>query len=99
MQRRSSEARLAKKVERRGEGRREGPDAGQHARVLAKLADEVDGELRIVAEPPLIVPIDDLLAPGTSRDEVREVDALARTARTGARSRRHHHPARGVPAT
>ena len=33
-------------------------------RVFAKRADVVDGELRIVADPPLIVPIDDLIRPG-----------------------------------
>ena len=33
-------------------------------RVLARRADEVDGELRIVADPPLIIPIEDLIHPG-----------------------------------
>jgi hypothetical protein len=28
-------------------------------RVLAKRADEIDGELRIVADPPVIVPVED----------------------------------------
>ena len=36
---------------------------------FSKLAHEVDGEVRIVADPPLIVPIDDL-AQGMERDEV-----------------------------
>ncbi len=36
---------------------------------FSKLTREVDGEARIVAEPPLIVPIDDL-AEGTERDEI-----------------------------
>jgi hypothetical protein len=35
-------------------------------RVLAKRADTVDGELRIVADPPVIVPIEDLALPGTA---------------------------------
>ena len=39
------------------------------ARVLAKRADEVDGELRIVADPPIIVPIEDLVAPGTEWED------------------------------
>jgi uncharacterized protein (DUF2252 family) len=34
-------------------------------RVFAKRATEIDGELRIVADPPLIVPIEDLVIPGT----------------------------------
>ena len=34
-------------------------------RVFAKRAREVDGELRIVADPPLIVPIEDLVVPGS----------------------------------
>jgi uncharacterized protein (DUF2252 family) len=34
-------------------------------RVLAKRAGEVDGELRIVADPPVIVPIEDLVEPGS----------------------------------
>ncbi|MGZ6078710.1 MAG: DUF2252 domain-containing protein [Myxococcaceae bacterium] len=41
-----------------------------HVRVFTRLADEVDGHLRFVADPPLIVPIADLVAPGTERDEV-----------------------------
>jgi uncharacterized protein (DUF2252 family) len=34
-------------------------------RVLAKRADEVDGDLRIVADPPVIIPIEDLVRPGS----------------------------------
>ena len=34
-------------------------------RVFAKRADEVDGELRIVADPPVIIPIEDLVRPGS----------------------------------
>jgi uncharacterized protein (DUF2252 family) len=34
-------------------------------RVLARRADDVDGELRIVADPPLITPIEDLIEPGS----------------------------------
>jgi uncharacterized protein (DUF2252 family) len=34
-------------------------------RVFAKRADEVDGELRIVADPPIIIPIEDLVRPGS----------------------------------
>jgi uncharacterized protein (DUF2252 family) len=34
-------------------------------RVLARRADVIDGDLRIVADPPIIVPIEDLARPGT----------------------------------
>jgi uncharacterized protein (DUF2252 family) len=34
-------------------------------RVFAKRADEVGGELRIVADPPVIIPIEDLVKPGS----------------------------------
>jgi hypothetical protein len=34
-------------------------------RVFAKRARELDGELRIVPDPPLVVPIEDLVVPGT----------------------------------
>jgi uncharacterized protein (DUF2252 family) len=37
---------------------------------FAKLTREVGGGRRIVADPPLIVPIEDLLAPGAARDEI-----------------------------
>jgi uncharacterized protein (DUF2252 family) len=36
-------------------------------RAAAKLVGVVDGELRIVPDPPLIVPIEDLVAPGRAR--------------------------------
>ena len=59
-------------------------------RVLTRLADEVDGRLRFVADPPLIVPLDDLLPPGTAHDEVEAwmgslIDIYRRSI-----SRRHH---------
>ena len=34
-------------------------------RVLARRAGEIDGELRILADPPLIVPLEDLIVPGS----------------------------------
>jgi uncharacterized protein (DUF2252 family) len=42
------------------------------ARVLTRLAGEVAGELRIVADPPLIVPIEDLVVPGTPLEAIDE---------------------------
>jgi uncharacterized protein (DUF2252 family) len=42
-------------------------------RVFAKRTDEVDGQLRIVAEPPLIVPIDDLSLVAVPHDDSETV--------------------------
>jgi uncharacterized protein (DUF2252 family) len=38
-------------------------------RVFTKRTAEVDGELRIVADPPLIIPIEDLVAPGSEWED------------------------------
>ena len=38
-------------------------------RVLAKRVDQVDGELRIVADPPIITPIEDLVQPGSEWED------------------------------
>jgi uncharacterized protein (DUF2252 family) len=38
-------------------------------RVLARRAGALDGELRIVADPPLIVPIEDLIEPGSGWED------------------------------
>ena len=61
------------------------------SRVFARLTGEIDGELRIVADPPLIVPIEDLVLPGTQREDIEE------SMRTLLRSYRRtlaqdHHP-------
>ena len=40
-----------------------------NTRVLTKRAAEVDGELRIVADPPLIIPIEDLITPGSEWED------------------------------
>jgi uncharacterized protein (DUF2252 family) len=67
--------------------KRAGADAKQRAKAKAnvarartrdsmqafsKLTHEVDGRRRIVADPPLIVPIEDLLPAGRERDEVED---------------------------
>ena len=50
---------------------------------FAKLTHEVDGERRIIAEAPLIVPIEDLLPPGRERDETeKEIRSLIRSYRS-----------------
>jgi uncharacterized protein (DUF2252 family) len=43
--------------------------ANDSTRVLARRAAEVGGELRIVADPPLITPIEDLIVPGTEWED------------------------------
>jgi uncharacterized protein (DUF2252 family) len=60
-------------------------------RVFTKLAEDVEGEIRIVADPPLIVPVDDLVPAGTTRTETEKwMRSLIRSYR---RSLGHqHHP-------
>jgi uncharacterized protein (DUF2252 family) len=38
-------------------------------RVFTKRADEIDGELRIAADPPVIIPIEDLVKPGSEWED------------------------------
>jgi len=60
-------------------------------RVFSKLAGEVGGELRIVADPPLIVPIDDLVLSGTAREDTEEwMRSLIRSYRESLAD--EHHP-------
>jgi uncharacterized protein (DUF2252 family) len=60
-------------------------------RVFAKRADRIDGELRIVADPPLIIPIEDIAQPGTVwEDPVPLVKKLLSSYRRTLG--RHHHP-------
>ena len=57
-------------------------------RVLARRADEIGGELRIVADPPVIIPIEDLITPGSEWEDpaplVNERDYEAFTAAVGS---------------
>ena len=59
--------------------------------MFAKRAGEVEGGLRILADPPLIVPIEDLIVPGS---EWENTDALIkRLLRSYRRTLAHeHHP-------
>jgi uncharacterized protein (DUF2252 family) len=58
---------------------------------FAKLTHEVDGERRIIADPPLIVPIEDLLPAGRERDEVEgEVRGIIRSYRGTLETDRRH---------
>jgi uncharacterized protein (DUF2252 family) len=57
---------------------------------FSKLTAEVDGERRIVGDPPLIVPIEDLLPPGIARDTTEKgmrglIRAYRRTLETDRR--------------
>ena len=60
-------------------------------RVFAKRTDEVDGELRIVADPPVIIPIEDLVKPGSEWENPTPLikKLLSSYRRTLGR---HHHP-------
>ena len=62
-----------------------------NTRVFTKRAAHVDGELRIVADPPLIIPIEDLIEPGSEWEDpvplIKELlSAYRRTLGT------HSHP-------
>jgi uncharacterized protein (DUF2252 family) len=59
-------------------------------RAVARLTTVVDGESRIVADPPIVVPIADLL-PGAPGEELRErILELLRTYKASLRSDRRH---------
>ena len=58
---------------------------------FAKLTQQVDGERRIIADPPLIVPIEDLLPPGRECDEIEgEVRGIIRSYRRTLEIDRRH---------
>ena len=48
-----------------------------HQRAFRRLTTEIDGKIRIAADPPLVVPIDDLVEAGTAREHVEEWMRLA----------------------
>jgi len=60
-------------------------------RVFSKRVDESDGESRIVADPPLIVPIEDLIVPGTEWEDAQRV--IRKLVESYRRTLVHqHHP-------
>ena len=91
---------------RRSRGKRLGKQRGRGAaeddvakartrdstRVFAKRADEVDGELRIVADPPLIVPIEDLVRAGIGVGGPDAADQEAAQLLPAHARRDQHHP-------
>jgi len=62
-----------------------------NTRVFTRRAAEVDGELRIAADPPLIIPIEDLITPGSEWEDPAPLikKLLGSYRRTLAH---HHHP-------
>ena len=57
----------------------------------AKLTEVVDGERRIIADPPLVVPIEDLLRAGGERDEIEgEIRDIIRAYRHTLQADRRH---------
>ncbi len=62
-----------------------------NTRVLTKRAAEVDGELRIAADPPLVIPIEDLVTPGSEWED--PVPLIKKLLSTYRRTLGHqHHP-------
>jgi uncharacterized protein (DUF2252 family) len=60
-------------------------------RVLAKRAREVGGEMRIVADPPLIIPIEDIVVPGSEWEDPNPL--IKKLLSTYRRTLGHqHHP-------
>src|SRR6201986_4537968 len=60
-----------------------------NTRVFTKRAAEVDGELRIVADPPLVIPIEDLVKPGS---EWEDPTPLIKKLLSSYRRTLLHHP-------
>ena len=62
-----------------------------NTRVLTKRAADVGGELRIAADPPLIIPIEDLITPGSEWED--PVPLIKKLLSTYRRTLGHqHHP-------
>jgi uncharacterized protein (DUF2252 family) len=60
-------------------------------RVFAKRVDQVDGELHIVSDPPLIVPIEDVVVSDRTRHQTEQM--MTRLIRSYRRTlAREHHP-------
>ena len=58
---------------------------------FSKLTREVDGQRRIIADPPLIVPVEDLLPEGREREEIgAELRGLIRSYRRTLETDRRH---------
>jgi uncharacterized protein (DUF2252 family) len=86
-----TQGRLAKKEARQAERDVAKARTRDSLRVFAKRANEIDGRLRIVADPPLVVPLDDLTDPDADPEEI-ESWILALVGRYRRSLARHHHP-------
>ena len=81
-------------------GKREAKEAAEdvgkarerdHQRVFRKRVGDIEGALRIVPDPPLIVPIEDLAGPGVAQDQIdRSMRKLIASYRRTVG--RYHHP-------
>ncbi|MDF2509382.1 MAG: hypothetical protein K0Q52_3241, partial [Microbacterium sp.] len=67
-----ADAKHAEKITRRADAALAKARTKDSTRALAKLVEVVDGELRIAADPPLIVPLEQLAAPGHTRAREEE---------------------------
>ncbi len=83
---------LSKSEAKAAERRVEQAFARDHIRVLAKRTDTVDGELRIVADPPLIVPVEEFVQPGSDWEETNEVITRLLGSYRQTLMHDHHHP-------
>jgi uncharacterized protein (DUF2252 family) len=83
--------RLSRREALRAEGDVARARTRDSVRVLARRAAKVGGELRIRGEPPLIVPMEELIVPGSEWEDAERLikSLLASYRRTLAR---HHHP-------
>jgi uncharacterized protein (DUF2252 family) len=79
--REQSDAKAAKRLAR-GAAKAQTKDS---MKAFAKLTHEVDGERRIVSDPPLIVPIEELMDEGDARDATEEIHELIRVYRRSLR--------------
>jgi uncharacterized protein (DUF2252 family) len=59
-------------------------------RVFAKRASEVEGELRIVADPPLIIPIEDIATPGSEWENAAPMVKKLLSSYRRTLGRQHH---------
>jgi uncharacterized protein (DUF2252 family) len=59
-------------------------------RVFAKRAEEVEGELRIVADPPVIVPIEDIILPGSEWENPAPIIKKLLSSYRRTLGRQHH---------
>jgi len=82
--------RVRKKDARMAERRVRQAHARDSTRVFAKRARELEGEPRIVADPPLIVPVEDLIIPGSEWEHADELIKKLLTSYRRTLGHQHH---------